>query len=220
MSRSSSSTTPPGCVDLVLLMSSLQRDANRVRITNWQSIALSYTEFVEYFKQAGHLSRHHLIIGASFTYSWMPTMLDFRSARFDLGVAILERARSGEEVTTDDLSELSMIVNNSMVGASKLLHFVAPERFPIWDSRVATYLGATVKCGMAGVSQYQAYAACCRSLAARSEAEGITGAMAAHIGQLITTMRAIELLMYYAALERFTYHALSNAQALTTEVRP
>src|SRR5258708_7520084 len=31
--------------------------------------------------------------------------------------------------------------NNSVVGTSKFLHFVAPEVFPIWDSRIAAVFG-------------------------------------------------------------------------------
>jgi hypothetical protein len=32
-------------------------------------------------------------------------------------------------------------INNSVVGTSKFLHFVAPEIFPIWDSRIAAVFG-------------------------------------------------------------------------------
>jgi hypothetical protein len=31
------------------------------------------------------------------------------------------------------------VINNSMVGVSKLLHFINPERYAIWDRRVASY---------------------------------------------------------------------------------
>jgi hypothetical protein len=31
-------------------------------------------------------------------------------------------------------------VNNSLVGASKLLHFLHPNRYPIWDSKVCEKL--------------------------------------------------------------------------------
>jgi len=205
--RSASSNAPPGCSDLAVLLSALLRDVDRVAIRGWESTALSYPEFVQYFEQTGPLARHHLIIGASLAYAWMPTILDFRSDCFDLGVDILERARAGKELSSQDLLELSKIVNNSIVGGAKLLHFVAPNRYSIWDSSLAAYLGARVKGGVAGAEQYQACNASCRSLAKKPEAENIAVKIGERIGCVLKPMRAIELLMFYGGLEKLTYRA-------------
>lgn len=42
-----------------------------------------------------------------------------------------------KDSTEQQMKLLVEFTNNSAVGASKLLHFLSPEDFPIWDSRTA-----------------------------------------------------------------------------------
>ncbi len=44
------------------------------------------------------------------------------------------------EATNNDGQALQAL-NNSVVGTSKLLHFVRPDLFPIWNSRIARLFG-------------------------------------------------------------------------------
>lgn len=75
-------------------------------------------------------------------YGWMPTIFKGGEKIRELGPAFsLEKVRSiksWEEAKTF-LSEVSDFapINNSWVGTSKFLHFLNPDIFPIWDSRVA-----------------------------------------------------------------------------------
>ena len=39
-----------------------------------------------------------------------------------------------------EIADLATLVNNSLVGASKLLHFVAPNTYSIWDSKVFSFV--------------------------------------------------------------------------------
>jgi len=82
---------------------------------------------------------------AAQVYGWMPTILksagiadaidreDGRLVRF------LNAARLAKKpgLSVEDIELISVFTNNSTVGASKLLHFLNPRVFPIWDSRVA-----------------------------------------------------------------------------------
>lgn len=205
MARQSASATPLGCSDRRALIGSLVRDSER--LSSWVSgtYDVSYPEFLEYFRAAGPLTRHHLIISANFVYGWMPTILDFRSGSFVEAVALLEKARAQETLGPDELHELARLVNNSIVGASKLLHFACPSHYAIWDSRVAKYLGTSVQGGRRGVEQFAAYNACCLSLAALPEARAITGRLSSKIGYQLSPLRAIELVMFYGSLAGFTY---------------
>jgi hypothetical protein len=45
-----------------------------------------------------------------------------------------------DDATNNDGQALRTL-NNSVVGTSKLLHFVRPDLFPIWDSRIAKLFG-------------------------------------------------------------------------------
>lgn len=86
-------------------------------------------------------------IGAYAVYGWMPTIMKGidpskleplrvfaqkwkDSAEYKPGIDALRN----KEI---DLKTL----NNSVVGTSKFLHFVAPSIFPIWDSRIAAAFG-------------------------------------------------------------------------------
>lgn len=205
--RTSRTRTPRACADTAHLLTSLVRDSGRVAIDATDTTALSYPEFLAYFRNAETLTRHHLIIGASFAYAWMPTILDFRSNRFELGVEYLERARAREELAIDQLSELAEIVNNSMVGASKLLHFAAPNHYAIWDSRVATYLGARVEGGVAGAEQYYGYNHCCCVLAITPEATAIATRLSEQARCTLSPMRAIEQVMWHASRDGFSFES-------------
>ena len=87
----------------------------------------------------------HAVVCVHIVYGWMPTILD------PLGVSkavdenpkrllhVLNAARSATEpkLNEEDFNLLRGFANNSTVGASKLLHFLNPCVYPIWDSRVA-----------------------------------------------------------------------------------
>ena len=74
----------------------------------------------------------------------MPTVLDLypieAGLSFEAAAELLNKARASGVLDDGELKKLARLVNNSFVGASKLLHFAAPEKFAIWDSRVYTFL--------------------------------------------------------------------------------
>ena len=75
-------------------------------------------------------------------YGWMPRMLS--KFNEDKNLETLEKVRNSINVTNQDEGQGLILslpptspVNNSWVGLSKVLHFINPEIFPIWDSKVA-----------------------------------------------------------------------------------
>lgn len=50
---------------------------------------------------------------------------------------LLRTARKGESMKLVDVASIAASVG-SVVGASKMLHFVNPKVYPIWDSRMET----------------------------------------------------------------------------------
>lgn len=80
-------------------------------------------------------SRDDLIVLAHAVYGWMPTILDhFEFSETFPASTFLADVRSG--VLPDE-----PVVNGSWIGTSKLLHFLAPTIWPIWDRRVAVHFG-------------------------------------------------------------------------------
>ena len=101
---------------------------------------LAYPEFLRFFRQLQHIDRHDFVIGAHFAYGWMPRMLNLRPERLAEAIRALNRAKAGEVMSADDLAAVKAVINGSMVGASKVLHFVNPDVYPIWDSNVAAFV--------------------------------------------------------------------------------
>ena len=119
----------------------LIQEAESLEIGKEKEYFTSYQEFINYFKAIkGPISRHQVVIGISFTYSWMPTILEIATNHLDDATSILNEAKAGSSLGKPELETLKKCFNNSLVGSSKLLHFIAPERFAIWDSRVCRYL--------------------------------------------------------------------------------
>lgn len=75
----------------------------------------------------------------AFAYSWMPTIPNVKEIDnkqwSDIKRLLLTIARNPEPLG-NLLDILIPIINNSLVGTSKVLHFISPEHIPIIDSRV------------------------------------------------------------------------------------
>lgn len=101
----------------------------------------SYTYFLNYFKNLDSINLENIFIGISFTYSWMPTILkSIRLENPENVIAILNDVKIGKQITEEQLFILKKSFNNSLVGTSKLLHFINPNQYAIWDSRVFRFL--------------------------------------------------------------------------------
>jgi hypothetical protein len=169
------------------------------------SYDIIYHEFLKYFRDGRELMRHHVIIAANFAYGWMPTILKTISTDLDIAAFDLQRARDGELLTLDAVGNLANVINGSIVGASKVLHYAALSTYAIWDSRVARYLGTTVQSREAGVAQFLVYNDTCRKMASMPECKAIRRDVGRIIQSNVTSMRALELVMYCGALENRTY---------------
>ena len=76
-------------------------------------------------------------------YGWMPTVLELYIANpeRDLAEAArLTKAKNDGDLTDAEVVYLANVVNRSLVGASKLLHFVAPDKYGIWDSKIYRFV--------------------------------------------------------------------------------
>jgi hypothetical protein len=76
----------------------------------------------------------HLALGI---YGWMPRILRVDPRSLDRAVTALRRATAATD-TNDAIGHIEAVAEclQSVVGASKLLHFANPGLFPIWDRNV------------------------------------------------------------------------------------
>ncbi len=173
------------------------QDGISFKIIN-RSDYISYQEFIMYFNRIKTITKHDLIIGINFTYGWMPTIFEFQSDQFEESIEILNRARKGVVPKVEELIILKGLFNNSLVGSSKLLHFINPEIFAIWDSRVYLYLTGNPPYDyrINKFEDYLSYLNFCDYLTNIPEYEMIHNNVINIIGYPMTKYRTAELIMY------------------------
>lgn len=176
----------------------IKEDVQNIRFIKADSYILSYPEFIKYFQLIdGKIVRHHLFISSHFVYGWMPTIIDLDTSNIDNVLRLLNEVKSAKKLASNELDEIKKCINNSMVGASKLLHFINPKEYAIWDSRVVRYItGNKSSYGIDNSDNYKEYL---DRVADIINADGFTEIQSSIVGFLnypITPMRAIELIMF------------------------
>jgi len=118
----------------------LLADAKKLNIASNDSYIIAYPEFIQFFESLDEIKKHHLIISSHFVYGWMPTIIKINNSKIEDSLTILNKAKTGIQLNCSELENLKSCINNSMVGTSKLLHFIAPNEYAIWDSRIYRYI--------------------------------------------------------------------------------
>ncbi len=92
------------------------------------SYVLSYPHILSYFAVKTHFDSADLVRGAHMVYGWMPTILELYpevpNLDLEAGALLLTQAKSTGALSDDEITSLANLVNNSVAGVSKLLHFV------------------------------------------------------------------------------------------------
>lgn len=159
-----------------------------------------YQYYINFFKEKEVLTESDVVIGVGFTYSWMPTILkNLNLSKLDKVTSILNNVKHRVEISNDDFLLLKEFSNNSLVGASKLLHFINPEDYAIWDSRVFKFLNnneAAHKYKLEKVHVYRQYLSYLSNLKTSGTLDNIVATLKAKIGYPISDYRALELLFF------------------------
>lgn len=116
------------------------KDAEKFVLTKNDSYIRTYPEFLKYFASIDQIEEHHLVIASHFVYGWMPTIIQLNLEQKDKVLFLLNAAKNGHILNKSELKILKNSINNSLVGLSKLLHFINPRDYAIWDSRIFRYL--------------------------------------------------------------------------------
>ncbi len=168
-------------------------------MTKSKNYLIAYSHFLNYFKKTDVLTLDDIVIGISFTYSWMPTILkkiDLTAA--DDLIKIFNKAKQGHQLTVPELQTLKNAFNNSLVGVSKLLHFIHPEHYAIWDSRVFRFLSGNEPHNFAfkRPEAYLEYLTLLDELKNEAVFESFYRLMQDKVGYQISAYRALELTFF------------------------
>jgi hypothetical protein len=175
------------------------------QIISDDSYLVSYPYILEYFASKVTFDAGDVVRGAHMAYGWMPTILELypENGGVDLDQAanILQKAKNGNELSSQELKFLMALVNNSLVGASKLLHFVAPERFPIWDSKVYSFVyeKRPHHYRVNNVETYKEYKELLNCLAQNVEFPSFHSSVQKKLSYNVSPLRSLELVMFLNA---------------------
>jgi hypothetical protein len=133
---------------------------------------------------------------AHMAYGWMPTILKkFRESKPDI-VGPATRCRSFEDASALIQSLDDSPINNSWVGLSKVLHFVNPDFFPIWDSRVATHFSLKNAYQVNNRNHFLEYLTFVEKNRKCDAVKRVQKAFAKEAGYEVTEVRACEFILF------------------------
>lgn len=180
-----------------LTFSNISIAVKNLKIKANDSYIDNYREFILYFKNIEEITTHHLVIASHFVYGWMPTIIELDKSNMKDVLTYLNAAKSGQSLFENELTAVKNCINNSMVGASKLLHFINPEAYAIWDSRVYRYVtGKTTLYGIDKPRAYLQYLEIIRKISRQPDYHLLHNAIQRNFDYEITPMRAIEFVMF------------------------
>ncbi len=180
-----------------LNIAKLLQDSKEFTITENDSYVNSYPVFLDYFKQIEHIEKEHLIISSHFVYGWMPKVLQLDLNKEGEVLKLLNAVKGGQVLFDEEIDILKNSINNSLVGLSKLLHFINPNYYAIWDSRVHRYISEYKSTsGIDKVKNYQEYLGKINDLKLQKELTPLFSRVQSYFDYTITETRAVELVMF------------------------
>jgi hypothetical protein len=183
--------------DTLIPLDQVLADAEFCEVDGSESYHLCYRHFLHFFDTFPKVTSHHLVIAASFTYSWMPTILTLKAELIDRVADLVESVRHGISLSVAELEIMKATVNNSVVGSSKLLHFANPNMYPIIDSRVHAYIfGRKHQSLLTDPEWYQEYSVACREAAQDPRLTPVVESFCQQLGYGVSPLRVLELIMY------------------------
>jgi len=145
----------------------------------------------------GRITSDELYTTISMVYGLMPTAMNLRRGDIEPFLVPLNALRdTGQRLTASELDGLKLLVNNSIVGTSKLLHFLAPETYPVWDSRINRFLNGEPRPKTNSVSRYRDYLVNFDRLRVDADFEPLRASVESKLGYPVSAARAFELIMY------------------------
>lgn len=178
-----------------------QLEPNTV-ISRENSYILSYPYILSYFQRLDKFTEGDFVCGAHIIYGWMPTVLDLypktENAGLSIGAKILTSVKNDGKISNQELECLAALVNNSLVGASKLLHFTAPKKFAIWDSKIYSFVFEEKPHNyrVNKLSKYREYLSRLNEIKQQPNFSSFHASVNNKMGYEVTPLRAIEVIMF------------------------
>ncbi len=174
----------------------LSEEVENIEIDRKNSYILSYKYFLSYFENIKTIREENLIIWVFFVYGWMPTILKKLNTT-DNQSLILElsnKVKNGGILDISELNEIKKYINNSIVWASKFLHFLRPDIYPIFDSKIAKQLWRSRNIN--DINTYYEYFEKINNIKNSVEVRNIQDFLSQKFWYTITSVRALEFALF------------------------
>ncbi|MDD5263025.1 MAG: DUF6308 family protein [Methylacidiphilales bacterium] len=164
----------------------------------------TYPELLGSIQALLPLDRSKLILVAHAVFGWMPTQIRIDMQKINTALDDINSILQGADASVDNITLLAStfqtINGNSVVAASKILHFLDPANYPIWDGKVAKVWKRPPN-GTRAANNYHEFTQACRQFMKNETAQQTCQAMR---GRLATAgysyhmedMRLIELMLF------------------------
>lgn len=167
----------------------------------------TYGEILSFAQKLKFDQVNDLVILSHVVYAWMPTILTYKLSKKKDLLEFLKEAKDADKkyISNSDLypnlALLKSTINNSIVGSSKLLHFINPDVFPIWDSRIAKEVAGIKQAN--NIKHFLNYLTATHEVLEENNSNffklyhHISNLLNKNFSYKISPIRTIELILYY-----------------------
>ena len=138
------------------------------------------------------------VVISHIAYGWMPTILK----NFDFSTHKSGNFKNARNISSFDDAEKMISefkyspINKSWVGLSKVLHFINPQFFPIWDSKVAKHFEVSGAFQMKNRQNYIDYIGFIQSQLERETVTQVQKEFTKRVNYQISRVRACEFILF------------------------
>jgi len=182
-----------------LTIDRLLEDSKSLKIKKTDQLYInSYPHILQFFEEKIQFNESDIIQGLHMVYAWMPTTLkSIDWVHLPFVVSSLNALKHGTYLHEGQLEVLKRNTNNSLVGSSKLLHFISPDQYAIWDSKVIKYItGNKSSYGVNKVDNYVNYLDKLYQLIQDDRFQIIQHEVNSKMGYEVSKLRAAEVVMF------------------------
>jgi hypothetical protein len=183
---------------------SLTKALTSSKVDQSDKYLITYPTYVSYFQNKENLTSNDIIAGVGFVYSWMPRILSISTEAIDLFLELataFSKAKNGE-IAKQLINGGIAVTGGSVVAASKLLHFIFPSEFPIYDSHIFRYFWKEVKpyhYNVSKLSNYNDYRARVQTIEKEDGMKELMRVVNDKIGYPVSPLRAIEFSIFHVS---------------------
>lgn len=176
-----------------------KKEVENFKVSTDNSYIKTYIEFLKYFENLEKIDEHHLTISSHFIYGWMPTIINFKIQDKKKTLKLINKAKTNIDLSKEELEYLKGTINNSLVGLSKLLHFINPKRYAIWDSRIFRFItGKKSQYGISEPKNYLNYLSIINDISQNKEYLKLHKKIENSVEYSLHSTRAIEIVIFEA----------------------